>query len=188
MIQRGTRTSKLAAVAIAFGPIVVLGLGFAGWAVASWVDAGRRISEAEAALHRIEARRSQAELYGPLGESWVEFAASSSSGLVQAPDRRTAAEALTTRVEELMTRADGATGVVSIFGAEEVELGLEVMRGEAVGRMPQAALPVFLDALEKDTPFLFVEFLDLRPARGGGAKVMDLRLRFVAYRMIGEPR
>lgn len=186
MIRKGTALSRAVAAAIAFGPLVVAVIAFAAWAVTAWGAAGARIEAASEAIHRIDARRSQAELYGPLGGSWREFAASSGSGLVRDPDVAAAAAAVVTRVEDYFAEA-GGDGVVSVIGVTPARDGLELIHAEARGILPQSEMPTFLANLESDEPFLFVEFLDIRRASGDGAPALDVRVRFSAYRLTEGP-
>ncbi len=185
MIRKGTPLSRFVALAVLFGPLVVLVVAFAIWAVTAWRSAGDRIEAATAALHRIDARRSQAELYGPLGASWIEYAEAAGSGLVLDDDLDAATRALVERVEGLFSRVEGGDGAVAVLGVEPAGDGLEVIRAEAAGALPQAALPRFFASLESGEPFLFVEFLEMRRAPESGQAIIELRLRFAAYRLTG---
>ena len=186
MIRRGTRFSRFAALSLALGPFVIAAAAFAAWAVLAWSDASKRIIDAEAALHVLDARRSQAEIYGPVSKRWLNYAASSASGMLQEPDTATAGVALVAQIEALFARAGGGRGVATLIGASPPADGLEKVRAEARGRLPEAALPAFFDGLEKQEPFLFVEALDVQRADdAGGEPVVELRLRISAYRMTG---
>ena len=186
MIRRGTRASRYTALGLAFGPIALVGAIFAIWAIGGWLDASDRIRAANESLHELEARRSQAEIYGPLGKNWAEYAASEGSGLMLEPDRQSAKIAFISRVERLFESVEDGDGVVTVIGFDEPEAGLEVLRAEARGRMSEAALPGFLETLEAQKPFVFVEALDVRRAPDAeGRPVMELRLRLSAFRIAG---
>ena len=189
MIRRGTSASRLAALGLALGPFLLAVAAFVVWAVSSWIGAGDRIRAAESALHRIEARRSQSELYEPLGKSWAEFAASPTSGLMLEANSSAAAKALIGRVEKLMKRFKGGGGVVNIISAKKKKPGLEVIRAEARGVLPETALSSFFEALEGQEPFLFVEALEMsRSATKSATPMIVVRIRLAAFRMTGAQR
>lgn len=199
MIRKGTPLSRLVALSVIAGPMIIAAMAFTIWAVSAWSRAGDRIAEASAALHRIDARRSQAELYGPLGDSWTEYARSAASGLVLDRDVDAAARALVARVETLLMEAHGfdpendapdrprIPGAVSLINVEPAGAGIELLRAEARGILPQATLPRFLDGLESGEPFIFVEYLDIRRAPDDADRAMvEVRLRFSAYRLVAD--
>ncbi|MCI4663774.1 MAG: type II secretion system protein M [Neomegalonema sp.] len=189
MIRKGTPVSRIAAVSLALGPFILFGGVFTVWAISSWSSAGDRIRAAEKALHRIEAQRSQSELYEPLGKSWSAYSISSTSGLMQEKDAKSAGQALITRVEGLLKRAKGGAGVVNIIAASQVKPGLEIIRAEARGWLPETALPAFFETLESQEPFLFVEALELRRGDDASAKeTVAVTVRVAAFRLTGAPK
>lgn len=184
MIRKGTALSRIVALAVIFGPLLLAVLTFIVWAVTSWSDAGARIESARGAIHKLRAERSQAQLYQAIGANWAEYANAANSGLVQERDMATARAALTKRVEALFREANGSAAV-SVIGAKTETPGLEVISAEANGVTPEATLPRLFDALEGEEPFLFVDFIDLRRAAPRGQeKMVALRLRFSAFRLV----
>lgn len=181
MIRRGARVSRILALLIVLGPTALGLAAFGAWAVKRWSVDSARIAQAAEQRHRAEASADQAMLYAPLGEAWEEYAATEISGLAQQPTRAAAVSATRARLRELYERFDGAA-LTAVPLASEVENGLERMRFETRGDLPEAALSGFLTALEAEAPFLFVDHLDIRRREGGGER-LALRLEISAYRL-----
>lgn len=182
MIKRGTTSSRLLAILVAASPLlIVLGL-FSYWAIGRWSEGGAALREAALRRHEASARTSQARQYGPLGEAWRRFADSDFSGLDHSADAETALSALKTRLGGLFVDAGGALAAVQrLADGKGTPPELQHLRVEATGAAPEAALRPLLDALEGQTPYVFVELLDLKPAGEGGA--LKVRLRLSLYRL-----
>lgn len=185
MIRRGAGLSRLLALLVALGP-VLLGLGaFGAWALKLWTTDTTRLQEATQALHLAKASAEQAMLYKPLGEAWSEYAATEISGLAQQPTGAAAIAETQTRLRELYTRFDGVALTAEPLPSV-VEDGLERFRLETRGELPEKSLAGFLIALESEPPFLFVDHLDIErsdSAASGARTKLALRLRVSAFRL-----
>lgn len=181
-----------AAGALATACVVAFGV----WAASSWRAAADRIEDATAAIAVAEARATQAELYGPLRAAWTEYAGTDISGLVRAPTGRDGLEALEERIEARFTAADAADVRVAPLSAEvapDDAVRSQRLVLEARARVAESRLFGLLTALETETPYVFIEQLDLRAAPppdgdAGGPRAgrwVDLQARLVGLRAAG---
>ena len=182
-IRRGTPVSRALALLVAASPLILAVGLFVGWASDKWVKGGSELAAVEQRRHEAEAKTTQARLYAPLGEAWAGYSESEVSGLAQEESADEAEAAVRSRIEALFAKAKGAlTGVERLPDAASARPGLQQMRFEFSGVAPEQATPSLLSELETETPFLFVEFLDLE--RDPGAKRrLRIRVRLSLYRL-----
>lgn len=184
MIRRGTSLSKALALLVVASPLLAAGGLFSSWAVGRWIEGGAELAKQEQSRHDAAARTTQARLYAPLGEAWAEYAVTEMSGLAQDPSDAAAEAAVKARIETLFEESKAALRVVErLPDAPPPRPGLQQMRFELRGFTPETATAALLAALEAETPFLFVEFLDLQRAAGLRPGDLRIRLRFSVYRM-----
>lgn len=183
MIRRGTPMSRALALLVAASPVLLaLGL-FVAWAAGRWDQTGQELAGAEQRRHAAAARTTQARLYAPLGEAWAEYAQTDVSGLAQEETTEETVDAVRARIAALFDEAKGALIVVErMADAEPPRPGLQRLRFELRGSAPEQATPALLAALEAETPFLFVDFLEMQRA-GAEVGALRLRARISVYRM-----
>lgn len=187
MIRRGTPLSRLLAGIVAAIPILAaIALVFLG-ALYIWRGQSERYAEEQYLLRRAMAESEQARLYDPLREAWRDYARTDLSGLSQAADAQTAETDMRRRLAEIFARFDGRW-ISSETLAAQAEPGIERLRVEARGELPEAQLFAFLEALETDTPFMFLDLFDARMKASGsaGSQTLALRLQVSTYRL-SEP-
>lgn len=187
MIRRGTPLSRTLALAVVLGPAALLTGAFMVWAVGGWITTGRALSTEDYLRHAAEARATHAGFYGELGEAWRDYAATEISGLSQERSAFAAERAMLQRVEQLFARHEGMSLSGETLPRAQFN-GADRLRAEARGRLPEGALAGFLEALETQPPFLFVDLLELRPAEGvaprnDGLAQLDVRLRVSTFRI-----
>ncbi|MEL6318296.1 MAG: type II secretion system protein GspM [Pseudomonadota bacterium] len=186
MIRRGSRTSRMLAVAVVAAPAALAAGGFALWSVGTWISTGRALAAQEQLRHEAETRASHASFYTELGEAWRDYSETEISGLAQEPTAEAAEQAMKQRLLQLFERSEGAASVVEILERDDAD-GVERLRAETRGRLPEAALVSFLETLETQPPFLFVDLMELQPETDGagrsGLSQVAIRLRVSAYRI-----
>lgn len=176
MIRRGSFSSRLLAVTLAAAPLIV-GLGlFAGWAYEGLVVDGGRAEQALSDSRRLEAMAEQARQYEPLGEAWRDYVASEAAGAVRALTSADAAADLRERLAALFDRFDGALLAAEAVQSAPHSGGLSALTLDVSGGVPTDRLAGFLEALETEPPFLFIETLDLWPEADGAESGLHLRL------------
>lgn len=182
--------SRIGALAIVFGPVAAGLAAFFIWAADSWIENGERIARAEKARHVALSRATQARLYEPLGAAWREYAATELSGLMQTASAADAEQAVTAHLLALFERAGAPDARVAPLDLEDAD-GLERVAVEARAVVPEDALPAFLQSVEGEAPFLFIERLEARrvsqPSRRATRNRLALRLRIVAFRLREAP-
>lgn len=189
MIERGSTQSKALALLVAASPAIALLIGFGALAGQRWGDAGDRLAEAREETHVIEATVRQTEGYEPVRAVWREYAASDVAGLVRGVGESGADDAVRDRIAEIFARFDGV-----FIGAEplpsDASGALRRLRIEARGETPERSVAAFLEALEMDTPYIFVDALDaqrMNPSEAeGGETRVALRLSVSAYWLAEE--
>lgn len=182
-IRRGTPVSRALALLVAFSPLLLAVGLFVGWATGKWIDGGAELAKVEQRRHEAEAKTTQARLYAPLGEAWASYAETAVSGLSLEETADDAEQAVRARVQRLFTEAKGAlTAVERLPDVQTARPGLQQMQFEFSGVAPEQATPALLSALETETPYLFVEFLDLE-RDPQAARRLRVRARLSLYRL-----
>ena len=183
MIRRGTPVSRALALLVAFSPLLLAAGLFVGWATGKWIEGGQELAKVEQRRHEAEAKTTQARLYAPLGEAWASYAETAVSGLSLEESAAEAEKAVRERVRRLFAEAKGVlTAVERLPDRETARPGLQQMQFEFSGLAPEQATPALLSALETETPYLFVEFLDLERDPDAAPR-LRLRARLSLYRL-----
>ncbi len=187
MIRRGTRLSRALAVSLVAAPLALGATSFSYWALIRWLDTGEAIARADLARHEADARATHASFYAELGDAWRDYAATEISGLSREETAAEAERAITRRLRQLFERHEGAAVVAEPLVARDQD-GARRLGAEARGRLPEAALASFLESLETQPPFLFVDLLELESlarasGASGGLSQVSVRLRVSAYRI-----
>lgn len=176
MIRRGSFSSRLLAVTLAAAPLIV-GLGlFAGWAYEGLVVDGVRAEQALGDSRRLEAMAEQARQYEPLGEAWRDYVASEAAGAVRALTSADAAADTRERLHTLFERFGGGLSAAETVQSAPHSGALSTVTLDVLGAVPTERLAGFLEALETEPPFLFIETLDLWPEADGAQSELHLRL------------
>lgn len=171
---------RVTALGLLATPMIVALGAFAIWAVGYWSEASQRITAAQNRIRAAEARMIQVSGYGLLGDAWREFAREDGSGLVREADADAAREIVLKRAADAFAGAGGGLQSATLLDSL-VEPGLEHMRFEAHGAVEADKLPLFLTALERGSPRLFLDLLDLQADAAGGR--LDVALRASAFRL-----
>lgn len=181
MIKRGTPNSRRLAILTAASPALLLIGLFAFWAYGRWSSGGEALHAAAMRRHEATAQTTQARQYAPLGEAWRDYARGAAAGLDRSADAETALADLETRLRGLFAEAGGSLrATLRLADGSDVPEGLQQLRVEASGAAPEAALRRMLRILETETPYVFVELLDLKRSEGGA---LSVRLRLSLYRL-----
>lgn len=189
MIRRGAPLSRFLAMLIVLSPLLLAGGAFSAWAIARWIDGGRALAVAEQARHEADALSAQARLFAPLREAWNDYAVTAASGLAQEETAEDAAAALSARLNAAFEASKSRLrSIERLADGAPPRPGLSRLRFEVLGAAPEAELPGLLAAIEGETPFAFIEFLDMRRAGAVGASRapgVTLRMRVSLYRLEG---
>lgn len=179
MIRRGAAASRFTALSIVAAPVVTLAVLAGGGALEQWREAGDGLRSAAERRHAAAAQAVQAALYEPLGEAWMDYAATDASGLDQSETEAAALITLKARLVALFESRDGVVNSVQTLPRHEDVDGLVRLGVEVRGVAPQPALAPLLATLETETPLLFVEHLDIERR----AETLALVLRVSMYRL-----
>ena len=183
MITPGTPLSRNLAILVAMSPALVIGLGFGVWAATEWRAQGERLVKERALAHEYEAMTTQTRQYEAVLRSWRDYAASLDSGLIGGETSAASEAALVARVQENFERFGGVWIGAESLGARE-EGGLELISLEARGEALEEEFPHFLSALETESPYVFIDAIDLkRKAAEGKTARLEVRLRLSTYRL-----
>ncbi|MBX2856324.1 MAG: type II secretion system protein M [Rhodobacteraceae bacterium] len=183
MIKPGTPLSRNLAILVAMSPALVAGIAFGVWAATEWRAQGERLERERALAHEYAAQTTQTRQYEPVLDVWRSYASSLDSGLLPGADRAAAEAVLIGRLKKAFEGFDGRW-----IGAESLppgrEGGLEVVRLEARGEAPERGFARLLDSLETESPYVFVETIDLKRMSGDAqAARLDVRMRLSTYRL-----
>ena len=183
MIKPGTPLSRNLAILVAMSPALVAGVAFGVWASTEWRAQGERLERERVLAHEYAAQTTQTRQYEPVLDVWRTYATSLDSGLIPGEDLQASEAALIDRLKRTFEAFEGRW-----IGAESLpssrEGGLEVVRLEARGEAPERGFARLLDSLETESPYVFVETIDLK-RMSGDAEVarLDVRMRLSTYRL-----
>lgn len=186
LIRPGSRLSAALAVLTIASPVLLIVISFAVWASMEYAHQGARQNDERRLAHRHRSMTTQLAAYQSLRTVWEGYAQSPGAGLLPGATLEEAEAAFSSKTAEVLTRYGGAW-----VGAERLPMRTEryltELRAEARGVLPERALAPFLEALEREEPFIFIDAVDIRridDAPGGAADTrLDLRLRLSAYRL-----
>ncbi|MEL6277499.1 MAG: GspMb/PilO family protein [Pseudomonadota bacterium] len=182
-VRRGTPLSRGLAGLVASVPVLVVVGAIAFGAVSIWNGQSERYADEQYNLRRINAEAEQARLYQPLREAWRDYAQTDLSGLSQAGEPQAAESEMRLRLAGLFQRFGGVWETSEVLAAQ-LEPGIERLRVESRGRLPESVLTAFLESVETETPFLFIDLLDAnRGADLNGEAALDIRLQVSSYRL-----
>ncbi len=186
MIRRGTFASRALALGALFAPLILLGGGFAVWAVQSWADASARLERAERLERELSARSVQARAYVRLLERWREYVDSPNSGLARPAGDVAAATDILNRVGDALAARGGR--VLSHAPRDAVTIdGLRRASIDVVATAPENELDALLQAIEVEPPYLFLDYVEIRRKTDAEPGMVALRLGLSSFRLAEVP-
>ncbi|MCI4660490.1 MAG: hypothetical protein MRY63_01535 [Neomegalonema sp.] len=183
--RRGSRASQILALFVACLPFLLIVLAFIFWAGYDFARTGTLIHQERTRIRELEARTSQALLFEPLGDAWLNYARTDISGLLQVGPDQTPETLIEEQVAALFRTHQGDLAGVSASLTTENE-GLLEYSTQIEGSLPEAALPDILRVLESETPFYFVRSFEAHKAESpDGTHRVHIRLTCSIYQMPG---
>ena len=183
MIKPGTPLSRNLAILVAMSPAVIAGIAFGVWAATEWRAQGERLERERALAHEYAVLTTQTRQYEPVLNVWRSYAESPDSGLTPGANKSEAEAVVIRRLKEAFESYEGRWIGAESLPAEQ-EGGLEVVRLEARGEAPERGFARLLDSLETESPYVFVETIDLKRMSGDAeTALLDVRMRLSTYRL-----
>ena len=193
MIRRGSTLSRALAALTISSPLILPLAGAAVWAASAWRAGGERLNEERSGAHVVEAKILQMKQYEPVRAIWRGYAGSDAAGFVLAETDDEANLVVSSHLSKIFERFDGAWIGSEELPAPEVD-SLKVLRQEVRGEVPEQGVAGFLEALEIETPYIFIDAFDIRQLPSSEAATyidasgvsrketrLELRLRVSAY-------